>query len=65
MKHFPTDACCIVRAGMCEVHQIILSNWARKHNHYVDNFAKREKRKHAELEKKMAKAQLPTSEAIS
>ena len=46
------------------MNQIILSEWAREHCHYIDNLAKREKRKYEELEKKMAKAQLPTSEAI-
>ena len=31
----------------------------------MENLVKQEKRKHTELEKKMAKAQLPTSEATS
>ena len=55
----------LVRAGMCEVKQTILIGWARKHCHYTDNLDKREKRKRVELEKKFAKAQLPTAEAIS
>ena len=37
----------------------------KKYCHYTDNLAKREKRKLVELEKKMAKAQIPTSEKIS
>ena len=46
----------LVSAGMCEGHQIILSKWARKHCHYEDNLAKKEKCKYTELEKKMATA---------
>ena len=29
----------LIRAGMCEVHHIILSEWARKHMHYMGNLA--------------------------
>ena len=54
----------LVRAGVCEVNQAIFIKWARKSCHYVDNLARRAKHKVSELEKKMAKAQLPTSEAI-
>ena len=50
---------------MCKVHQIILSKWARKHMHYVDTLVRKEKRKIQELEKKMAKAQLPAPETIA
>ena len=55
----------LVKAGMCKVNQMILIKWARKYCHLVDNLARWEKRKVSELEKKIAKAPLPTSEAIS
>ena len=55
----------LVRAVMCEVNQRILLKWTRKYGQYMDNLIKTEKRKHAELEKNMARAQLPASEALS
>ena len=54
----------LVRAGMCEVNQTILIKRARKYCHCTVDLAKRDKRKLAESEKKMAKAQFPTSEAM-
>ena len=52
----------LIRAEMTEVNQKNLLKWTRKYGQYMENHVKREKRKHAELEK-MARAQLPTSEA--
>ena len=60
-----TDANCISESWDVRSTPNHPFQMGKKCSHYVDNFAKRERRKLAESEMKMAKEQIPTSVAIA